>query len=354
MQRHTKTVILALCAVLLVAATIWAQAAPATPAAPAAPAPGAKKPKATAVEPIKDVGNVSKGEKIVNDFLIKNDGDADLQITNVQPACGCTVAEFDKVIKPGQTGKVHAVVDTTNFNGPIAKGITVFTNDPAAPQIDLTVRAKVEPYISVKPGYARYIIVQGEQQQGTITQSLWAADNSSWDITSVQSPFPYLKVTYREAKPEERVPDAKGKQWQIEMSLANDAKVGPLSDYVLVNTNHPKQKLVQIPVSGFVRPVIAVTPPVADFGKIELKEPLRKAVNIHNFATEPIKVTSIDPSLPAGIDAKLEPLEEGREYQVRVVLNPTLAKGPFLGKVTLHTDSPKVPTIEVEFKGIVI
>jgi len=354
MQRHTKTVILALCAALLVAATIWAQAAPKTPAAAAAPAPGAKKPKATAVEPIKDVGNVSKGEKITNDFLIKNDGDADLQITNVQPACGCTVADFDKVIKPGATGKVHVVVDTTNFSGPIAKGISVFTNDPSTPQVELTVRAKVEPYISVKPGYARYIVVQGEQQQGTITQSLWAPDGSAWNITGVQSPYPYLKVNFREAKPEERVPDAKGKQWQIEMTLGNDAKVGPMSDYVVINTDHPKQKQVQIPVSGFVRPVIAVTPPVADFGKIELKEPLHKAVNIHNFATEPIKVTGVDPSLPAGIETKLESLEDGREYQVKVIINPTLAKGPFNGKITIHTDSPKAPTIDVEFKGIVI
>jgi hypothetical protein len=338
MQRHTKTVILALCAALLVAASLWAAGAP----------------KASVVEPIKDVGNVAKGEKIVHDFAIKNDGNADLTITNVQPACGCTVAEFDKVIKPGQTGKVHAVVDTSTFSGAIAKGISVFTNDPAAPQIELTLRAKIEPYISVKPGYARYITVQGEAQEGHIAQSLWAPDGSAWDVTSVDSPYPFLKVTFREAKPEERVPDAKGKQWQIEMNLANDAKVGPLSDYVTVHTSHPKQKLVQIPVSGFVRPVIAVTPPTADFGTIELKEPLRKALNIRNFATEPIKVTGVDPNLPKGIEAKLEPLQEGREYQVRVILNPEIGKGPFHGKVTIHTDSPKVPTIEVEFKGIVI
>jgi hypothetical protein len=338
MQRHTKTVILALCAALWVAASLWAAGAP----------------KASVVEPIKDVGNVAKGEKIVHDFAIKNDGNADLTITNVQPACGCTVAEFDKVIKPGQTGKVHAVVDTSTFSGAIAKGISVFTNDPAAPQIELTLRAKIEPYISVKPGYARYITVQGEAQEGHIVQSLWAPDGSAWDVTSVDSPYPFLKVTFREAKPEERVPDAKGKQWQIEMNLANDAKVGPLSDYVTVHTSHPKQKLVQIPVSGFVRPVIAVTPPTADFGTIELKEPMRKALNIRNFATEPIKVTGVDPNLPKGIEAKLEPLQEGREYQVRVILNPEIGKGPFHGKVTIHTDSPKVPTIEVEFKGIVI
>lgn len=338
MQRHTKTVILALCAALLVAASLLA----------------AGKPKAVVAEPVKDAGTVAKGEKIVNDFLIKNDGDANLQITNVQPACGCTVAEFDKLIKPGQTGKVHAVIDSTTFNGPIAKGVTVFTNDPDTPQIELTIRAKVEPYISIKPGYARYITVQGEPQEGNVVQTLWAPDGSSWDITGVDSPYPYLKVAYHEAKPEERVPDAKGKQWKVEMKLANNANVGPLSDYVTVHTNHPKQKLVQIPVSGFVRPVMAVTPPVADFGKITVKEPLKKAFSIRNFATEPIKVTGIDPSLPNGIETKLEPLEEGREYQVRVIVSPTIAKGPFSGKLTIHTDSPKIPTIEVELKGIVI
>jgi len=337
MQRHTKTAILALCAVLLVAAAVFA----------------AGKPKAVVAEPIKDVGTVATGEKITNDFVIRNDGDAVLEITNVQPACGCTVAQFDKTIAPGQTGKVHAVVDTTTFNGPISKGVSVFTNDPDTPQIELTIRAKVEPYIAVKPGYARYITVQGEPLEGDIVQTLWATDGTAIDVTGVDSPWPYLHVTYREAKPEERVGEAKGKQWKIEMKLTNDAKVGALTDYVTVHTNHPKQKIVQIPVSGFVRPVIAVTPPVADFGQIELKEPLRRALNVRNFATEPIKVTGVEQNLK-GMEAKIEPLEEGREYQVRIVLNPGLGKGPFNGKLTIHTDSPKAPLVEVELKGTVL
>jgi len=337
MQRHTKTAILALCAVLLVAAAVFA----------------AGKPKAVVAEPIKDVGTVATGEKITNDFVIRNDGDAVLEITNVQPACGCTVAQFDKTIAPGQTGKVHAVVDTTTFNGPISKGVSVFTNDPDTPQIELTIRAKVEPYIAVKPGYARYITVQGEPLEGNIAQTLWATDGTAIDVTGVDSPWPYLHVTYREAKPEERVGEAKGKQWKIEMKLTNDAKVGALTDYVTVHTNHPKQKIVQIPVSGFVRPVIAVTPPVADFGQIELKEPLRRALNVRNFATEPIKVTGVEQNLK-GMEAKIEPLEEGREYQVRIVLNPGLGKGPFNGKLTIHTDSPKAPLVEVELKGTVL
>src|SRR5437870_3299398 len=111
MKRHSSTAILALCAILIAAALALAA--------------DAGKPKAVAAEPIKDMGVVPKGEKVTHDFLIKNDGTVPLEITEVRPACGCTVADFDKKIAPGQSGKVHVVVDTETFAGPIAKGVSV-------------------------------------------------------------------------------------------------------------------------------------------------------------------------------------------------------------------------------------
>jgi len=344
MKRQVTTAILTLCALLALSATLLAQ----SPQGAAV-----NKPKAVAVEPMADVGSVAKGDIFTHDFVIKNDGTAPLEITKVQPACGCTVVSFDKTIAPGKSGVVHTAVDTSTFNGPIAKGVTAYTNDADSPQIQLTIKAKVEPYISVKPGYARYIVVQGEPAEGDIAQTLWSSDGISFDVLSVDSQLPALKVSFREATEKERLPDIKGKQWRVETLLANNAPVGPLANYVTVHTNHPKQKIVQIPVSGFVRPVVAVTPPVADFGQVELKEPLKKALLVRNFATESINVTSIDNNVK-GLDAKLEPVTVGREYQVRITLKPEMAKGPFSGKITVHTDSPKTPMIEVEIKGVIL
>ena len=96
-----------------------------------------KAPRLTIVEPVKDYGTVPKGEKLDWAFLIKNTGDADLQIIAAKPGCGCTVADFDKVVKPGETGKVTAHVDTTAFAGPIAKSVTLETNDPSTPTAQL-------------------------------------------------------------------------------------------------------------------------------------------------------------------------------------------------------------------------
>jgi hypothetical protein len=350
MKRHPAPVILALCAILPLAAIASFAAAPPAPAAPS----GAHG-KAVAVDPVKDAGQVAKGDKLNQDFEIRNDGSGPLEITEVRPACGCTVASFDKTIAPGKTGKVHVVVDTVTFTGPVAKGVTVFTNDPANPQIELTVRAKVEPYIAVKPGYARYVIVRGEAKEGNIAQTLWAPDGTPMEVIKVESPWPYLTVGYRQAQEGERQPDvdAKIKQWRVDMKLSSEAPVGPLAGFVTVHTTHAKQKLIQIPVSGFVRPVVAVTPPKADFGQLEIKEPVRKSLNVRSFATEPIKVIGVD-SEGQGIEAKFEPLEEGRDYAVKVTLNPGMPKGPFHRKLSIRTDSPKSPVIEVELTGTVL
>jgi Protein of unknown function (DUF1573) len=360
MKRHPKPVILALVALLpvgLVAAAAFVTVAvpsQATPAAAAAPGnAGGPHGKAVAIEPIKDVGSVAKGDKVTQDFEIRNDGTVPLKIVDVKPACGCTVASFDKTIAPGKTGKVHVVVDTVSFNGPISKGVTVYTDDPTNAEIDLTVRVKVEPFIVVQPGYARYVTVRGESKEGTIVQTLWAPDGLPMDVVKVDSPFPYLTVSFREAQEGERVKDVKVKQWRVESLLSNEAPVGPLAGMVVVHTTHPKQKEVDIPITGFVRPIIAVTPPKGDFGQIEVKEPLRRVLEVKTFSTEPIKLLGIDP-VGKGIEAKLEPVEEGRRYEVRLTLNPDMPKGPFHDKLTIHTDSAKSPVVEVELSGTVL
>src|SRR5947199_3190049 len=123
----SKRILVVMMAVLvaLTATLALAQEAKKSDAAPAKAAAtkdeGEKAPRLTIIEPVKDYGTVPKGEKLMWTFAVKNTGNADLQIIAARPACGCTVAEFDKVVKPGETGRVSAQVDTTAFSGPIAK-----------------------------------------------------------------------------------------------------------------------------------------------------------------------------------------------------------------------------------------
>ncbi len=310
-------------------------------------------PKAVAVEAIQDLGVLPKGETAEVDFQIRNDGDAALIIHEARPACGCTVADFDATIAPGKIGKVHAELDSTNLHGPNRKTITVYTNDPENPSLTLTIQSDVRPFLSVVPGYARFNFVRLETE-GNVTQTLWAEDGNDFEIVGAKSPFPYLHVAYREAAETERNADGKGRQWKVDIKLDADAPVGALTDYVTITTNHPKQKFVKLPVSGFVRPVIAVTPAVADFRQLKLgEEEITTQMIVKTYATEPISLLGAESTVEY-IKPEIIPVEEGRHYNLKLHISPQLPKGAFAGKIRIKTDSKKMPMVEVDLKGTVV
>ncbi len=311
-------------------------------------------PKAVPVEPIKNFDIVPRGELIRHEFLIKNEGDATLEITDVHPACGCTVVNFDTKIEPGQTGRVEAKVDTQDFAGPISKSIAVFTNDKANPKLQLVVKADVKPYISVEPGYARYSYVQGEPLR-PISQTLWSEDGRDINIVRVKTPYNHLKVSYREAKEEERKKDAKGRQWRIDVELTPNAPVGALKDYVEVETDHPKQKLVKLPISGFVRPRQHITPVDLDFGEIEgAALPLQRSLHFTNFATEGIEVAKVETGL-AGVTLTTTPNDKqpGHRLMLTLTLGPEMPKGDFNTAIKIYTTDKQMPFILLPIKGTV-
>lgn len=87
-------------------------------------------------------GKVKPGTPLTYAFKIKNQGDSNLEITNVAPSCGCTTSEFDKVIAPGKEGKVILEVKKTDgYKGEVTKNATVTTNDPNHQTFQLILRA---------------------------------------------------------------------------------------------------------------------------------------------------------------------------------------------------------------------
>lgn len=341
----------ALCG-LFVAVLIAASAVPAT--VMAAAEADAARPKAVVAQPVHDAGVVPTGQQIVHDFVVENQGDAALEITGVRPACGCTVAQFDRTIAPGQSGKVNAVLDTSTFGGPIAKGITVLTNDPAKPRIQLTVKAEVRPHLLADPGFARFLQPQ-HSDPGVVEQRVWTKSFDKLEILSVTSPYPFLKVTHEPiADAADRHKDGVGPQHELTFVLDySQAPVGALAEFVVVETNHPQQPQIKIPVSGFVRPLVVVTPDAADFGALTLDaDGANGTLILKHYGAQPLEIRTAETTIP-GVEVAIEPVEAGREFNVRVQLPPDMPKGPFAGTISLSTNNPRKPTVEIPLRGTV-
>lgn len=75
------------------------------------------------------IGKVIEGEKVGCQFSFRNKGTADLIIQNASASCGCTVPRWSRVpIKPGETGSLEVIFDSSGRMGVQKKTVTVYSN----------------------------------------------------------------------------------------------------------------------------------------------------------------------------------------------------------------------------------
>lgn len=326
------------------------EGASATAETPSTDAEPAKQPRVVAPQPVIDAGVVTRGSRVTVDFRLDNQGDADLAIKSVQPACGCTVASFDSRIAAGESGTVRAVVDTGAFAGPIAKSVTVLSNDPVNPRLVLTVKADIRAHVLAQPSYAR--LIQTRTMPPTTTEFTVASpDRDDFRVLGVDAPHDWVSAEVREATEAERIAEGRGTQWRIAVTIPGDAPVGPLLDVLKVRTNHPGQPELVVPLSGMVRPVLHLTPEKADFGSLVLAGQAREMVlTLINFGTDPVTLGAVTTDVKdATVDVR--EVEAGKRWRIALQLPATLPKGKLSGDLIIETSSPEQPRLEIPVTG---
>jgi hypothetical protein len=320
-----------------------------------------KAPRLTIVEPVKDYGVIPKGEKLDWSFVVKNTGNDDLKIIAAKPGCGCTVADFDKVIKPGETGKVTAHVDTTNFAGPIAKSVTLETNDPNNPTSQLTIHAVVKPYVEAYPaGFVRFNLLQGDADTQTVT--LYSEEDEPFQITKVDvPPGDFVKVTYDKIdKAEERaqnVGKANQNQYKVNITVGGpDAKVGPLADKIHIVTNSKHQPEYFVSISGVVRPRFRVEPTGVNFGEITPTDSAAtRLITLHSndMKTPEMFVVNKAESSTNAVTAAVTPGASKGDYQVTLQIAKDAKPGDVDGTVKIYTTDKLNPVVTVPVKATI-
>src|SRR4029450_978755 len=237
---------------LLVVAGLEAQKPAAKPASKAAA------PKIEISPETKDAGTVAKGQVVDAVFVVKNTGGADLVISDARPSCGCTVASFDKVIKPGAEGKIQSSVDTKSFSGPISKSVLVVSNDPERPQMNLFIKALVKPFVDVLPqAFVRFSVIKGDSAGQDV---LLFSEEKGFRPTIAETSQPYVKAEILPAGDKDKIAGRAGDQYKVRINVTPDAPEGLLNAPIRVATGVAQQPTVEIPVSGIVRPRVSVTP----------------------------------------------------------------------------------------------
>ncbi len=76
-----------------------------------------------------DFGEIKQGEKVTHIFKFKNEGKADLVITDAKGSCGCTVPEYPKTpVKVGAEGEIKVIFNSAGKHGEQHKSVTITAN----------------------------------------------------------------------------------------------------------------------------------------------------------------------------------------------------------------------------------
>lgn len=150
---------------------------------------------------VHDFGQVREDMALGYGFVIKNTGDRDLKILEVDPDCACTVADYDRVIPPGREGKIHLELKPFSVVHAFKKKTYVRFNDEDRTSVNLVLKGDAQKSIDIQPSHI--VRLRGAPEQKLAAQVRFISHMPfPWQITKFRNSIPdKIDVTLRTEKP---------------------------------------------------------------------------------------------------------------------------------------------------------
>lgn len=304
-------------------------------------------PRLVAPRPHVNLGVVREGSKYDFNYLVRNEGEADLEISRIRSTCGCTVTEPKEPqrIPPGQELIISANFDARDRFGHKSYEIEVHSNDPAGPVVHLTFEAVVEALYQLSPN-VRWVKFQNKRRGEALDRPLAVlAGKVNTDIEILHARFDKGGVTHRSESIEER--GYRGHR--LHFVLDEDVPIGEYESTLRIKVRSDGEEgEIAVPFSGSVisdievRPayLIAVAPvlpgDVVPHGVVTLR-----AIN----RDVPFQILRVRTG--AELSYEVEQLQPGLEYGVTIRVAESARKGPAADTATIFTDSREQPVIRI-------
>jgi hypothetical protein len=201
--------------------------------------------------------HVNVGGKITAEFPFSNTGSSNLEIISINPSCGCTTADYDRVVPPGGRGMVTLILDTNDITEAFRKTAVVKTNDPSNPVVTLIMMGEIQSHIKVDLG--RQIKLNGCKDQITsATATITDVEGKPLVLAGVENPM----SQWLDAK---LLPEAGGRAYKLTLTVKGTEAVrfgGPV--FLVV----PGAAKIMLYVDVNVRGALEVQPNEVHFGTL--------------------------------------------------------------------------------------
>lgn len=312
--------------------------------------PPAQTPRASAREPHADFGKAVRGAVVEHTFTLDNHGDTPLGIRRIRLTPPMVPGDIPPVLPPRQQGALRVRLDTRSLDGPFEGFVLLSFEDPAVPDLRLTVTGHVVPAVEVLPPAIFASARRGE------------ASRFSVEIVS-HEPEPVLIGVVRHA-PERFTTTLEtieeGRRYRLKLALKPDGPGGRGRETIRIRTSSAAVPELRIPAFTYLHERVYTFPDDVDLGVVRLEDIRRRPsaqpeqiLMVYRKGTTDFRVTVSTDVPHLAIHAERGPL--GDRYQITVTVATDRAlPGPIRGRIVIETNDPEFPTLSVPVSGEIV
>lgn len=234
-----------------------------------------------------DFGTVPRGAQLLHQFPITNIYAVRMEITAVQPGCGCvTAAAAKRVLEPKESTTIDVRMDASRFQGPKSVGVRVSVGPEFVSSAELRVSANSRSDIVFNPGQIQFGVVSAGTGASQTVDVEYAGnlDLSFSDVVVNNAPV--------EAKLSElyRKPGRIG--YQVRTTLKSSAAAGAFKELIYLKTNDPSMPLVGLLVEGTVQSAMSMSPSGLSLGSVGAGDMLTRRVVVRG--AQPFVIQAVE------------------------------------------------------------
>src|SRR5262245_498215 len=190
-----------------------------------------------------DVGSVLEARVVEQDFVLANEGDAPLRTEGAELTGHLRVDPFPSVVAPGTSVTIRVRLAAGTL-GPFNEGGALRVNDPVMPQLTLTVRGEVVPFVQVLPHpFVPLIGSRGVRIQSSVE----IVNHSVEPVRALSVDVPNDRVVAELAAVEV------GRRYRLTLTLNDRAMAGRELVPIVVHTDSLTTPVVHLVAATFVR-----------------------------------------------------------------------------------------------------
>ena len=255
------------------------------------------------------------------------------------------MADYDKVIPPGQSGKILATLNTKKYRGRLNKSIVVSTNDPSQEKVTLYMRCSVLGVKILPVARAYFYKMLGESQ----TKELEIATIGEGPITIYTRPSnPNIVVKLEKLvnAPKPVNESEYWKQYKLSITIPENFPEGRFSENVTLVTDSEYHSTIKISAEGEVTPTVVVSPSSVRMRTAQGGNFAEKSIKVTRKSGNGFKISNVITD-PKTLKSQLSETQEGKQYSLALTWTDVTSKGQYNGRIIIHTNDKLKSIISV-------